>query len=132
MLGILFQFPFVLVTLQMALAIALGVWAATGRFGMPAALPPPIEAGKRSLIEAGAQLLDRWGKKDALAERYFDAMVRDAGREMRAPRGLDTPGLLAWFAQTGRSAPAAGAPAQAVYAWRKELNSGSGKHAQRR
>ncbi|MGA2131888.1 MAG: DUF4350 domain-containing protein [Bryobacteraceae bacterium] len=132
LLGILFQFPFVLVTLQLALAIALAVWAATGRFGMPAALPPPIEAGKRSLIEAGARLLDRWGHTGALAERYFEAQIRDAAREMRAPRGLDTPALLAWFAQIGRAAPDPRQSAQAVYAWRKELNGGSGKHAQSR
>jgi len=132
MLGILFQFPFVLVTLQLGLAIALGVWAATGRFGAPAALPPPIEAGKRSLIEAGARLLDRWGNQEALAERYFEAVVRDAGRELRAPRGLDLAGLLDWLGQIGRAAPAAGAPAQAVYAWRKELHSGPGKHPRRR
>jgi hypothetical protein len=129
MLGILFQFPFVLVTLQLGLAAALAGWAATGRFGMPAAVPPPIEAGKRSLIEAGARLLDRWGKTGALAERYFEAMVRHAAAELRAPRGLDFPGLLAWFAQTGRSAPQS---ALAVYAWKKELTGGSGKHTKHR
>jgi hypothetical protein len=129
MLGILFQFPFVLVTLQLGLAAALAVWAATGRFGMPTPVPPPIEAGKRSLIEAGARLLDRWGKTGALAERYFEAMVRNAAAELRAPRGLDLAGLLAWFAQTGRSAPQS---AQAVYAWKKELTGGPGKHTKHR
>ena len=137
MLGILFQFPFVLVTMQIGLAVALAVWAATGRFGMPAAAAPPIEAGKRSLIEAGARLLDRWGKTDSLSERYFEAMLRDAGRELRAPRGLDVPGLLAWFAQSGRTArvPAAGGTrqsAQEIYTWRKELTGGSDKHTKHR
>jgi hypothetical protein len=131
LLGILFQFPFVLVTLQMGLAIGLAAWAASGRFGMPAALPAPIEAGKRSLMEAGARLLDRWGQTGALTERYFEAMVRDAGREMHAPRGLDTAGLLNWFAQIGRSAPL-DRSAQQIYAWRSALDSGLGKHAQRR
>jgi hypothetical protein len=137
MLGILFQFPFVLVTMQVGLAVALAIWAATGRFGMPAVLAPPIEAGKRSLIEAGARLLDRWGKTDSLTERYFEAMVRDAGREMRAPRGSDVPALLKWFAQSGRAAPAAAAggtrqSAQEIYAWRKELIGGPDKHTKHR
>ncbi|HLY17395.1 MAG TPA: DUF4350 domain-containing protein [Bryobacteraceae bacterium] len=134
LLGILFQFPFVLVTIQMGLAVALMAWAATARFGVPATVEPPIAAGKRSLIEAGARLLDRWGHPEPLAESYFNAMVRDAGRELRAPRGLDVPGLLDWFAKTGRPAPAAAGKSQAqqVYTWRKELTGGSSNYAQRR
>lgn len=135
MLGILFQFPFVLVTLQMGLAAALLAWAAAGRFGRPVAAAPPIAAGRRSLIEAGARLLDRWGQADSLAERYFEAMVRDAGRELRAPRGLDVPDLLAWFGHQGRPLPqpgGAGLSSQNVYAWRKELLGGSGKHTTHR
>ncbi len=130
LLGILFQFPFVLVTMQMGFAVAMACWAATARFGMPVALAPPIAAGKRSLIEAGARLLDRWGQPGPVAERYFEAMVRDAGREMRAPRGLDVSGLLGWFAQTGRPAPSEAA--QEVYRWRKELTGGFNQRAKHR
>ena len=87
MLGILFQFPFVLVTAQAALGIALLVWAAAGRFGAPRELPPAIDAGRRSLIDAGAALVSRNGDSPALASRYYEEMVRDAGKQFARARG---------------------------------------------
>jgi hypothetical protein len=136
MLGILFQFPFALVTVQLGLAVGLLVWAAMARFGTPAAAPPAMEAGKRSLVETGARLLDQGGRMALLAERYGEALVRDTGRRMHAPRGLAVPALLAWLAQTGKtarlpvltgdgSAPAALRRAQEICRWRKEVLGGS-------
>ncbi|HTP32719.1 MAG TPA: DUF4350 domain-containing protein [Candidatus Acidoferrales bacterium] len=124
LLGILFQFPFVLVTVQMALAVALLVWAAAGRFGAARSLAPPLEAGKRSLIDTGARLLVQTKRVPDLTGRYREEMVRDAGRRMRAPRGLDTAGLLVWLSRTP-GAPSAlpeEAPPQKVWTWRKEFD----------
>jgi hypothetical protein len=132
MLGILFQFPFVLVTLQMGLGVALLIWSANGRFGAPAGLVPPLEAGKRSLIDTGARLLAQTGRIPELSERYYEVAVRDAGLRLRAPRGLDTPALLVWLGQNpgAPSAPAAEAPPQAVWTWKKELLGESRPHAE--
>ncbi len=111
MLGILFQFPFVLVTAQAALAIALLVWAAAGRFGAPRELPPAIEAGRRSLIDAGAALVSRNGDPSVLASRYYEEMVRDAASSLRAPAGLALPELVSWLDETEKDGRARSAPA---------------------
>jgi hypothetical protein len=132
LLGILFQFPFVLVTAQMGLATLLLVWAAMGRFGAPAPLAPPLEAGKRSLIDNATRLLAQSGRIPELSERYFEEMVRDTGRRLRAPAGLDLPALLAWLAR-GPGAPMAPIGPTApehIWNWRKELLGESRSHAQ--
>jgi hypothetical protein len=133
MLGILFQFPFVLVTAQAALGIVLLVWAAAGRFGAPRELPPAIDAGRRSLIDAGAALIVRNGDESALAARYYEEMVRDAASTLRAPAGLALPALVSWLDETagrpqGRlvaaTSPRDVPNPQQVYAWRKEIAGG--------
>jgi hypothetical protein len=107
MLGIFFQFPFALVTLQIAIAAALLVWAAGARFGAPAPLAEPIAAGKRSLIEAGARLLDRPQRMGEVSARYVEAIIRDAGNTA-SPLPQLTDGALG--------------NAQRIYLWRKELS----------
>ena len=136
MLGILFQFPFVLVTAQFALGIVLLAWAATGRFGAPRELPPAIDAGRRSLIEAGAGLLSRNGDAAALAKRYYAQMVRDAAAHLRAPAGLALPDLITWLTESQKAGAIPAEPgsdgqgsalasAQQIFGWRKELTGGS-------
>lgn len=136
MMGILFQFPFVLITAQLALGVGLLIWAATARFGTPRQLAPAIDLGRRSLIEAGAGLLSRNGDPAALASRYYEEMARDAAVHLRAPAGLALPDLLQWLAESGKAGAVPGEPhaanaqeaigsAQQIYAWRKELSGGS-------
>ncbi len=130
-LGILFQFPFVLVSVQIAFAAALLLWAASARFGTPPEMKPGIAAGKRSLIETGARLLDRGGQRFGLAQRYFEAMIRAGGRQSHAPRGLDFNALVEWLSRNGRAAPptlptqqndqTALSVAQSVFEWKKGL-----------
>ena len=127
MLGILFQFPFVLVTAQAALGIALLVWAAAGRFGAPRELPPAIDAGRRSLIDAGAVLVSRNGDSPALASRYYEEMVRDAASRLRAPAGLPLSELVSWLAESGKDGAGVLPPPvspQEIYSWRKEIAGG--------
>ena len=136
MMGILFQFPFVLITAQLALGVGLLIWAATARFGTPRQPAPAIDLGRRSLIEAGAGLLSRNGDANALASRYYEEMTRDAAAHLRAPAGLALPDLLQWLTENGKAGAVPPEPhavngqeaigsAQQVYAWRKELSSGS-------
>ena len=130
-LGILFQFPFALVTVQIAFAAALLIWAASARFGTPPEMRPGMAAGKRSLIETGAQLLDRAGHRFVLSRRYFEAMIRDAGRQAHAPRGLDFDGLVNWLSRTGQVPPpalpseqndhTATSAAKSIFEWKKGL-----------
>lgn len=129
-LGILFQFPFVLVTVQIMLAAGLLCWAATGRLGAPLEAEPALAAGKLSLIETGANLLNRRGNLLPIAQRYFEANVRDAAYRAHAPRALDVPELLRWLAKSfGASSPpampehtsdeAALAAAREIFNWRR-------------
>ena len=120
LLGILFQFPFILVTAQMGIATALLAWAATARFGTPLSLPLPLEAGKRSLIDTGARLLTQSGRVAELSERYFEEMVRDTGRRLRAPRDLELPALLTWVSQAPGAPPPPATP-QEIWTWRNLL-----------
>ena len=130
-LGILFQFPFLLISVQIGFAVLLLLWAAGGRFGAPPESGPAIAAGKRSLIETGARLLDRPGHAFGLTERYFEAIVRDAGRQAHAPRGLDLASLVQWLSRGERTSPpalptarndqAALMGARDIFEWRKGL-----------
>jgi len=130
-LGILFQFPFALVSVQIAFAAALLIWAASARFGTPPEMKPGIAAGKRSLIETGSRLLDRAGYRFGLSQRYFEAMIRDAGRQAHAPKGLDFDALVAWLSRSGRLPPpalpgqqddqTAAAVAKSIFEWKKGL-----------
>jgi hypothetical protein len=113
LLGILFQFPFVLVSVQMAIAAALLVWAATARFGAAAAVTPPLAAGKRSLIDTGARLLVQTGRAPDLYARYIDEITRDTVAQVAAPPGAD----------------AAGSP-QKIWQWRKEVLGEPRRHPQ--
>jgi hypothetical protein len=113
LLGILFQFPFVLVTMQMGLAIALLFWAATGRFGAPDTVAPPLAAGKRSLIDTGARLLIQTGRVRGLYERYIEEMIRDAAAQASAAPGRD-----------------AAASPQQIWHWRKAVLGEPRRHTQ--
>jgi len=132
LLGILFQFPFILVTAQMGVAVLLLAWAATGRFGAPTPVAEPLAAGKRSLIDTGARLLTHAGRIPDISERYYEAVVRDTGRRMRAARGLDLPAVLAWLSQApgAPSAPTGIAAPQQIWKWRKSLLGESRSHSQ--
>jgi hypothetical protein len=115
LLNILFQFPFVLVTVQMAAVIALLIWAATGRFGAPLAVTPPLEAGKRSLIDTGARLLTQARRIPDLSQRYVEAVVADTARCLRTPVA-QVPDL-----------PVNRSP-QEIWQWRKKLLGESRAH----
>ena len=123
LLAILFQFPFILVTAQIALAAALLAWAGCARLGAPVAEPLPLEAGKLTLIDTGARLLVQSGRKSELFECYFEAIVRDTGRRLRAPRGISLPALLAWLGERPGAPPppTAAAEPREIWAWRNTL-----------
>jgi uncharacterized protein DUF4350 len=127
---LLFRFPFVLITLQLVTAALLLIWSGSGRFGAPKPRAPALAAGKQSLIESGAALLEFGASPAFLAERYADAIVHDAGQNLHAPRGLAGNALNRWLTTIGRPMPASPGPAgtahaavaacQALFRWRNE------------
>ena len=102
-LRLLFEFPFVLATIQGAIAVALLLWATMRRFGAPMSPPVALQAGKRSLIETTANLLDFPRHRPILVQRYVHAIVNDVARQLHAPAGLSDGGLIEWLRRTGRA-----------------------------
>ncbi|MGA8616117.1 MAG: DUF4350 domain-containing protein [Xanthobacteraceae bacterium] len=98
---LLFRFPFVLVTLQALIAMALLLWATLRRFGAPQPAPPAVSAGRLGLPQNIAKLLEFSGHQEVMIRRYVLETVRDVARRLHAPRGLSTPALVAWLQRVG-------------------------------
>jgi hypothetical protein len=99
----LFEFPFVLATIQGVMAVALLLWATMRRFGAPLAPPVELKSGKRSLIETTANLLDFGRHRPIIIQRYVHEMIQDVARQLHAPAGLSEPALIEWLRRTGRA-----------------------------
>jgi uncharacterized protein DUF4350 len=102
-LMLLFRFPFVVVTLQALVAVALLLWATLARFGAPQTAPPALDAGKQGLIGNAAKLLEFAGHRQVMLKRYVHATIRDVARQIHAPRGLSEGALIAWLQRVGQA-----------------------------
>ena len=141
-------FPYNLLALQAVVALGLLLLATTGRFGVPQILPPALGAGKRGLIANAALLIDFGGHHAAVLKRYAQTSLRDAARQLRAPRGLEGPALTGWLdrASKARGLPDSAsdllskaenasasdlarlfATARSLYFWKKELLNGTAR-----
>jgi hypothetical protein len=100
-LALLFRFPFVVATIQGAIAIALLLWATLGRFGAPQPAPPPMSAGRLGLLQNIAKLVEFTGHHEVMIRRYVFETVRNVARQLHAPRGLSTPALVSWLQRVG-------------------------------
>jgi hypothetical protein len=98
---LLFRFPFVMATIQGAIAIALLLWATLGRFGTPQPAPSPISAGRQALLQNIAKLIEFTGHREVMVKRYVVETVRDVARQLHAPRGLATAALVEWLRRVG-------------------------------
>jgi hypothetical protein len=98
---LLFRFPFVIATVQGAIAIGLLLWATLGRFGTPQPAPAPLSAGRQGLLENIAKLVDITGHREVMIKRYVLETLRDVGRQLHAPRGLSTAALIGWLQRVG-------------------------------
>ena len=98
---LLFRFPFIVATIQGAIAIALLLWATLGRFGAPQPAPPPMNAGRLGLLQNIAKLVEFTGHHEVMIRRYVFETVRDVARQLHAPRGLSTAALVAWLQRVG-------------------------------
>jgi hypothetical protein len=100
-LKMLFTYPFYIVALQGLLGAGLLLWAAMGRFGSTARPPAPLSAGKKELLDNVARLMEYAGHHKVMLHRYIRAAVRDAGRQIHAPRNLDDAELVKWLQRAG-------------------------------
>ena len=99
----LFQPPYVIVSIQIGLAILLLLWTATARFGSPLPAPPAFRTGKAELIDNTADLLGQGGYMAEIAERYLRAAIRDVAGRLHAPRDLRDEALSSWLDRIARS-----------------------------
>ena len=100
---LLFKFPYSLVTGFGAAALLLLLWGTTGRFGAPEAIAPALAAGKQGLIENAARLIESTGHFRSVVQRYVRATIRDAARQLHAPKALDDRALVGWLERVGNA-----------------------------
>jgi hypothetical protein len=100
---LLFEFPFVLATLQGAIAIALLLWATMGRFGVPLSPQIALPSGKAGLIANTAKLFALARYQPVIIKRYVYAIIRDVARQLHAPAGLSDAALVEWLRRTGQA-----------------------------
>jgi hypothetical protein len=98
---LLFRFPFIVVTIQGLIALAMLLWATLARFGAPQSLPPPLSAGRSGLLQNMASLIEFTGHQEVIIRRYVLDTVRDVGRQLHAPRGISGNALVAWLQRVG-------------------------------
>jgi hypothetical protein len=98
---LLLRFPFVMATIQGVIAVALLLWATLGRFGTAQPAPAAISTGRQGLLENIAQLVEFSGHQETMVKRYVLETLRDAGRQLHAPRGLSTAALIGWLQRVG-------------------------------
>ncbi|MDJ0949864.1 MAG: hypothetical protein QNJ94_13180 [Alphaproteobacteria bacterium] len=97
----IFEFPYLAVTVLAFAAVAVLMWAATGRFGAPQPLDRPFEPGRTTLIESTGALMREGGYDPDLARHYFGSVVRDVSAMMHAPAELEGDALVAWLDRVG-------------------------------
>ena len=100
-LTLMFQFPFVIVTVQVMAAAALLLWATMARFGLPEPVSALLDAGKQGLVRNAANLLRYSGRPEIIVASYVRSTIRGTARQLRSPPGLDWRGLVAWLARVG-------------------------------
>ena len=154
---VLFEFPLALATIQALVAVALLLWAATGRFGKPLPPPPPLAPGKDYLIDNTAALLGAGGHAGAALRRYLATTVQDVARSLHAPPQLTAEATIRWLDGLAGARAIAGprlaelehevaqasaarrerarrvaATARRIYRWKQEMTHGSGHSSRAR
>ncbi|WP_199556062.1 hypothetical protein [Sandaracinobacteroides hominis] len=137
LLTLLFEPPFVALTLLLTVAALLAAWAALIRFG-PARTPPhAIALGSTALVENMAGLLTMARREHLAGAGYAELLGAQAAQETGAPAGLAGEALDGWLDRrspadklwSARSAELRAATdktgllsaAQSLFQWKKEL-----------
>jgi hypothetical protein len=83
------EYPFVFATINAVAALVFLAWSAAVRFGSPSLPPPPIKAGKISLIDNAAGLLIFGGHAREVVGRYMDAVTAGVATRLHLRAGAD-------------------------------------------
>jgi hypothetical protein len=102
-LRLLFQFPLIMVTLQVVVALGLVLWATMVRYGKPEPMETLLAQGKGGLIRNAAHLMEFAGGRETLLSDYFHSTVLGVARRWRAPANLGEPALIDWLGRVGRA-----------------------------
>jgi hypothetical protein len=100
---LMLRFPFIVVTAQGLVAVSLLLWATMARFGAPQSAPPPLSAGRQGLLQNIAKLITFAGHQQVMVRRYVQETIREAARQLHAPRGLSGGALAAWLKRVGEA-----------------------------
>ena len=137
LLQLMFEPPFLALTLAvLAAALLVGIHA-FGRFGPPVAEPRALPFGKRALADNAAVLIGRAGAVKRMGDRYV-ALIRDSVTVRLGATALDNDALERWLAalpgvrgpdfatlaknaRTARDAEGVRAAAHALHNWRNEV-----------
>lgn len=98
----LFDFPLLLVVIQVILTAVTLLWAAALRFGEAAPAPPAIMPGKSYLIDSTAQLLHMGGRETYVLQRYLRRTMEDVSRRLHMPAGHRKNEMTTWLQRVGR------------------------------
>ncbi len=136
-LKLLFEPPFLAMTICIAVALLLAGVQAFGRFGPPRARQRAIAFGKAALVDNSAALIRKAGRERAMGGRYaalvreravaifaIPARVRDGELDIYLDRlkGKRPFSQLAAAAEAADDRETLLAAAQALYVWQKEKN----------
>jgi len=108
----LFEFPIIIITINALAAVAVLLWSATGRFGSPIPIEPPLKAGKTTLIGNAAGLLQFGGHSVEILGRYLAVTFADVASRVHAPAQLGGAALDQWLERIGKARHVRSAPAQ--------------------
>jgi hypothetical protein len=108
----LFEFPIIIITINALAAVAVLLWTATGRFGSPIPVEPPLKAGKTTLIGNAAGLLQFGGHRAEILGRYLAVTFADVASRVHAPPQLAGAALDQWLERIGKARHVQGAPVQ--------------------
>jgi hypothetical protein len=124
----LLEFPIIIITINAVAAMGVLTWAAMGRFGSPAAVEPPLKAGKSTLIGNAAALMQFGGHAGEVLRRYLAVIFADVAHRLHAPIQLTGAALDQWLERIGTARHVRAVPS----ALRREAERAAGGTDERR
>lgn len=97
----MFEFPFAVVTLLVAVSVIFLAWSSFSRFGAPDKDEKEYQAGKEFLIGNTAELLAFGGHGALMLKQYTDRSLQSVALKLHAPKNINTYELLEWLDRVG-------------------------------
>ncbi|WP_417455276.1 hypothetical protein [Kiloniella sp.] len=97
----MFEFPFAVVTLLVAVSVIFLAWSSFSRFGAPDKDEKEYQVGKEFLIGNTAELLAFGGHGALMLKQYTDRSLQSVALKLHAPKNINTYELLEWLDRVG-------------------------------